>query len=782
MFKYVPIEIPTSSAVKLQKDQLKLFEIAHFNQFSVEELIANRTVFYDEILKHLWHYFKLNEHDATVIAVGGYGRAEMFPLSDLDFLILTAELPSAIFEEKICCFVQFLWDCGFDVGHSVRTLSQCHEEGQKDISIATNLLESRYLCGNIVLFEKLNKLLNQTDFWTLKDFYYAKIAEKEERYQRYNNTGYNLEPDVKFSPGGLRDLHLLYWLALRHTGLKKFAQILQVGMLYPEEYQLLQKSQQFLFKVRFALHLILKRYDNRLLFDRQLKVSEMLGYTGQGNQAVENMMKDFFQTLQSISLLSHILVKYYRKHIISGDEFYIEQNLDQNFKLVNNEIKLINQNCFTEQVESILDLFYHLTVYPESEIHATTLRNLHLRLRNFEGYLSQSAVARQKFLRILAQPKAIKRALVPMHQFGVLDIYLPEWKGIKGLMQFDLFHVYTVDEHTLRVLQKLEDFLDPKYVDAHPLCTMIFPQLSDRTLIYLVALFHDIGKGRNGDHAQLGAKDMAKFAAMHGFDQREIQTMSWLVDKHLLMSITAQRRDIHDPQIVMAFAAEVQNKVRLDYLICLTVADICATNETLWNSWKRSLLATLYHYAHKQFQQGMDHLLDNQEKIKQNRNQALTLLEREYPILSEDDILQLWCSCPDEYFLRNTPKQIAWHTGLRSELDSEFLVKISNRFSLGGTEIFIYCKDQPHLFNKVVTTIGAKQFSVHNAQIITAPDGYVFDTFIITELNGDLVRFDRRRYLEQSLRATLETEKIPCLNLKKDQQLQHFRVKTEVCF
>ncbi|PJG84201.1 bifunctional uridylyltransferase/uridylyl-removing protein GlnD [Caviibacterium pharyngocola] len=783
MIQYIRVAEPTPASIKLQKNQLKQAEAEGFAQTSVYDLLTVRTRFCDDLLIHLWQHFGLDQNPLfSLIAVGGYGREEMFPLSDLDFLILTDTPPDAEAEDKIRQFVQFLWDCGFDVGHSVRTLAQCEEEGMRDISIATNLLESRYLCGDIKSFGKLTALLQSERFWSLNDFFNAKIQEKAERYQRYNNTGYNLEPDIKYSPGGLRDLHLLYWLALRHTGAKNLDAILQTGFIYPEEYRLLQESQEFLFKVRFALHLILRRYDNRLLFDRQLKVSELLGYQGEGNQAVEKMMKAFFQALQSISSLANILTKHYREHFLTVTDVDSIVRLDENFSLVNNEIYLTQGDCFLHQPDSILDLFFHLTAQPTAEIHSATLRKLHLVLKNFQGYLCDIPSAREKFLRLLSQPNAVRRAFVPMHQYGVLSIYLPQWKGIEGLMQFDLFHSYTVDEHTLRVMLKLESFLQPESLPAHPICAAIFPQLSDRTLVYLAALFHDIAKGRGGDHAELGAQDIRRFAEIHGFDYSQAETMAWLVEKHLLMSVTAQRRDIHDPNVVMTFAAEVRDQVRLDFLTCLTVADICATNETLWNSWKRSLLATLYQYTELQFRQGMNHLLDNHKKIAEHREQALNLLQREYPLLDKKDILRLWKRCPDDYFLRNTPKQIAWHTQLLSESDDDVLVKISNRFSLGGTEVFIYCKDQANLFNKVVSAIGAKQFSIHDAQIITSSDGYVFDSFIVTELNGELAKFERRRSLEEGLTQALRSDKLPELNLSKNRQLQHFQVKTDVRF
>ena len=773
----------TPSAVKIERENLKQFELENFSRYSIFELIENRSDFYDALLIQLWHEMGLSEQQGiALIAVGGYGRCEMFPLSDLDFLILVEQTPIPEIEEKITQFIQFLWDCGFEVGHSVRTLEQCELEGKQDITIATNLLEARFLTGNRPHFDALNELVKNSDFWSKEDFFNAKVQEQIERYQRYHNTAYNLEPDIKYSPGGLRDLHLLYWVALHHSGALTLEAILQSGFIYPQEYQQLQESRAFLFKVRFALHLILKRYDNRLLFDRQIKVSELLGFRGEGNQAVEKMMKCFFQALHRISLISNLLIQHYRENVLSLNRATVIEQLDDDFQLINQCLCLRNSLVFQEKPARILDLFFYLTQYEQANIHSDTLRQLQISLEQLPQKLCEIPEAREKFLRLFNQPNAIKRAFMPMHQYGVLTAYLPQWQAIEGLMQFDLFHIYTVDEHTLRVMLKLESFLSQESAQEHPIAYRIFSQLSDRTLLYIAALFHDIAKGRGGDHAELGAEDVADFAQLHGLDRREIDTLAWLIKSHLLMSITAQRRDIHDPEVVMNFAEAVQNQVRLDYLTCLTVADICATNGNLWNSWKRSLFASLYEFTEQQFAQGMKELLDYSEKSAENRKLAQQILTQDYPDIALILIEQLWDRCPEDYFVRNTPKQIAWHTSLLVDFVEALLVKISNRFSLGGTEVFIYCQDQPHLFNKVVSTIGAKKFSIHDAQIITTQDGYVFDSFIITELNGELVEFDRRRELEQALTVALQSEKLPALSITPNRQLQHFTVQTDVRF
>ncbi|KGQ60365.1 protein-PII uridylyltransferase [Gallibacterium anatis 7990] len=771
---------------------LKATETENFSQnIDIYCLIKQRSDLCDQLLLMLWHHFRLDSYPhLALIAVGGYGRGEIFPLSDLDFLILSSQNLDEEQEQQIANFVQFLWDCHFEVGHSIRTLPQCLEEGRNDISIATNLLESRFLTGNKPLFEKLTQHIYQDDFWSMRDFFTAKVAEKNERYQRYHNTAYNLEPDLKYSPGGLRDLHLLYWIAWRHFKAKNLDDLLHFGFIYPEEYQALFECQTFLFKLRYALHLVIKRYDNRLLFERQLKISGMLGYQGVGNQAVETMMKAYFRNSQQIMQLSEVLMQDYQEQFLcpSCAKSAERVAISPAFCLVNNSIQLQCHDIFQTKPETMIELFLQLCHYPQSYIHSSTLRQLRLALLNQQGYLSELPQARSYFIQILQQPHCITRAFAPMHRYGVLKAYLREWKHIVGLMQFDLFHAYTVDEHTIRLLLKLENFASETSAEAYPLCHKIFLTLTKRPQLYLAALFHDIAKGRSGDHAELGAIDMYDFAIKHHFSEQDAEFMAWLVLSHLQMSIVAQRRDIHDPAEISHFAKIVNNKTRLDYLLCLTVADICATNETLWNSWKKTLLTTLYRYTKQQLDQGISVPLDYSIQILQNRIKALDMMQ---PMLEKyqikvNDVNQLWQRCPQEYFLRNTSKQLAWHAEYLCQIDdlsNEIVVLVSSRFSRGATEIFIYCADQPQLFNKVVRTLDAKNLSIHDAQIITAKSGEVFDSFIVTENDGSALRKPRRDEIAQVLKAVLKGEKrVPTATARRSSKLQHFNVPLEVRF
>ncbi len=771
------------------KETLRQFNRHQAEQFphaDIMALLQQRSAFYDALLCRLWQQFGLNErHDLALIAVGGYGRKEMFPLSDLDILILCEKpLDQATLTELNRLF-NLLWDGKFQLGSSIRTLEESLQIGKQELSVATNMLESRFIIGNIDLWQQLIEQLYQDDFWTSEQFFYAKKQEKEERYARYHNTSYNLEPDLKHSPGGLRDLHLLGWIMLRHYRIHTLEDLLEHGILFPEEYHELQQAQNVLFQMRFALHLQLKRYDNRLRFDRQLKLSEQLGYEGEGNHAVETMMKTFFQATHSISQLSQLILNSFEQNTLQILQKKSEKRpLDRNFSLQDNRLYCEDHTVFEQSPETILTLFHHLTQLPHTNVSAMTLRHLRLALQKQRQPLSEIPAARQCFLTIFQQPNMVKRAILPMHQLGVLTAYLPQWQAIQGLMQFDLFHIYTVDEHTIRVMLKLESFLEAETAERHPLCTTLFPTLEKRPLLYLAALCHDIAKGRQGDHSQLGAIDMYQFAKQHGFSEEECDYMAWLVAEHLSMSITAQRRDIHDPEVIREFAQIVKTPLKLKALTCLTVADICATNESLWNDWKRSLIRHLFELTEHQLTLGQEECIDYQQIAANHRKKALSKLVNQ---LSEHEsrlLESFWQTCPDSYFVIHHPRQLIWHAQHYLTQQQFPMVLVSNQHARGATEIFIYCVDQPQLFARIAYTLSQKKVSVHDAQIITGENGRVLDSFIVTESDGTRLSADRCVLIQQALFNTvLQTSEKPFNLVKQPVKHQSFkRKKTRVRF
>ncbi|WP_434566127.1 bifunctional uridylyltransferase/uridylyl-removing protein GlnD [Vibrio chagasii] len=771
------------------KNQLEIFTQYQKNEFlnhhPVTDLVLLRSEYMDLLLRRLWDHFGFsNLPHISLVAVGGYGRGELHPLSDIDILIVSQKtLPPAL-GEKVSQFITLLWDLRLEVGHAVRTIAECIDIGFDDLTVATNLQESRLLCGSEDTFQELKLKIHSDSFWPSETFYKAKIQEQRERHARYHDTTYNLEPDIKSTPGGLRDIHTLSWVARRHFGATSLLEMSKYGFLTDAEYRELVECQDFLWRVRFALHIELRRYDNRLTFAHQAQVAEHLGYTGEGNRGVEMMMKEFYRTLRRVAELNKMLLKLFDQAIINGGETEEAEILDNDFQRRGSLIEARKPALFQARPETILDMFIHIANDSSIEgVSPPTLRQLRTARRRLNRFLHTIPEAREKFMTLVRHPNALHKAFSLMHKLGVLSAYLPQWSQIVGQMQFDLFHVYTVDEHSIRLLKHINRFGQIENHDKHPICCEVYPRVQKKELLILAAIFHDIGKGRGGDHSEIGAVEAYSFCIEHGLSKPEAKQVAWLVQNHLLMSVTAQRRDIYDPEVITEFAKKVRDEESLELLVCLTVADICATNPELWNSWKRTLLAELFHSTQRALRRGLENPVDVRDRIRHNQQMASALLRKEGFTAREIEVL--WQRFKADYFLRHTHKQIAWHCEhlLRLEDPSQPLVLISKKATRGGTEVFVYCKDQAALFATVVAELDRRNFNVHDAQVMASKDGHVLDTFIVLDQHGNAIDEARHKAVAKHLTHVLADGRPTKIKTRRTpRNLQHFKVKTLVEF
>jgi [protein-PII] uridylyltransferase len=756
-----------------------------FSQHPVNALVKARARFIDEVLVQLWHKTELHKSkDLSLIAVGGYGRGELHPSSDIDLLILADGRLSAAQQEAIAQFITTLWDLRLEVGHSVRTVKESIKLGKDDITIATNLLEMRLLTGNKPLFEQLQFEVSKDSFWTSQAFFQAKRHEQQQRHAQYHGTAYNLEPNLKANPGGLRDIQTIGWVAKRHFQTRTMRELVAYQYLTEDEYQELMECEAYLWQMRFALHMEAGRNENRILFDYQPAVAERLGFGADGKASVERMMKRFFRTVQRVSELNEMLLQHFDGSILNHKEKVKTLILDDYFELQGHLI-VARDNAVFARRDNLLRLFWHIANNSNiTGVHSSTMRLIRQVRRRLMGDLQDYEACRQLFLAIIRHPRGMDKAITLMHRYGVLAAYLPQWRNIVGQMQFDLFHAYTVDEHTHRLLKNLYKYTLSEHESEFPLCSDIVRKMEKPELLYLAGIFHDIAKGRGGDHSELGAMDVREFAKLHKLSEFDSKLIAWLVEHHLLMSVTAQRRDIHDPAVVAEFAEKVRDETRLNYLYCLTLADIRATNDNLWNDWKGSLLRELFLATQKAFRRGLEKPMDLRDLIRENQSEAMPLLLKQ--TFSESEILQLWSRIKADYFARYSARQIAWHCEhiLRHKNPDEPLVLISKAPIRGGTQVFIYTKDQPKLFARLVAALDSKKVNIFDAQIMTNKDGYAMDTFVVLEQNGEPVNSPSR---QQSIKRALELyiQDKPDLSRQKtrlSRQMRQFNVPPKVVF
>jgi [protein-PII] uridylyltransferase len=759
-----------------------------FDQVPITQLVASRAQLIDQVLQLVWRYIFQDTQESALIAVGGYGRGELHPCSDIDLLILVGEEAHfKAFKEPLEQFLTLLWDIGLQVGQSVRTIADCVREAKQDISVATNLVESRLLAGSQRLYHQMQEATGPDRMWNSHDFFKAKWQEQQARHARYDNSISNLEPNIKESPGGLRDIQMIGWVAKRHFRATTLHDLVSHDFLTEEEYQTLIKGQNHLWRVRFALHLLTGRQDDRLLFDHQRTLATQLGYAADSaNLAVERFMQDYYRTIMGLSRLNEMLLQHFQEEILLHNELQEPIRINRRFQSRNGFLEVSHDKVFQRSPTALLELFLIIQEHPELQgVRASTIRLIRNHRHLIDESFRQDIRAQSLFMEILRQPRGITHALRQMNIYGVLAAYIPVFKNIVGRMQYDLFHVYTVDEHTLMVVRNIRRFTIPEYTEEHPLCSQLIVNLPKVELIYLAALFHDIAKGRGGDHSTLGAEDACAFCRLHHLSEYDSQLVAWLVRHHLVMSMTAQRKDITDPVVVQEFAAVVGDINRLSYLYLLTVADVSGTNPQTWNSWKDSLLRDLYLATRRALLRGLENPLAQIDLIQAKQTEALLQLQRIK--FDRDTIEQLWSTLPSEYFLTHSPHAIQQHTQaiLTTAHEQLPLITLRQTARRGGIEVLYYGPERDNLFAVTTTLLDQLGLSIVNARIMTSSGGYSLNSFLILEQDGSPVESGHRweeiiAALNQGLKQRFDEPL--SVSRRMPRQHKHFESPTKISF
>ena len=754
----------------------------------VERLVRDRARLVDMLLKSAWSAH-VGEHarEIALIAVGGYGRGELNLCSDIDILILLPKSESAAWQSSLEKFLTFMWDIGLEVGHSVRTIDDCQKESAADVSVATTLIESRLLVGPQSLFDAMRRALAPERVWPTKDFFEAKVAEQTARHHRYFDTAYNLEPNVKSSPGGLRDIQTIGWVAKRHFGAESLDELVDHGFLTKSELRKLKTAQAYLWKIRFALHVLTKRREDRLLFDHQIKLAKMFGYEDATyTLAVEQFMQRYYRTAMDVSLLNEMLLQLFREAILF-DASSEPIPVNPRFQIRNDYLEITNDEVFDRYPSALLEIFVVLQQNPNVRgVRASTIRQLTRHLWLIDEEFRQHPRNHRLFSEILRAPVGVTHEMRRMNLYGVLGRYIPAFGRVVGRMQYDLFHAYTVDAHTLFVVSNLRRLAMPKYDHELPELSRIMQSLPKQELAYLAALFHDIAKGRGGDHSELGSVDAEAFCLEQGLSRYDARLVAWLVRNHLVLSVTAQKKDISDPKVIHEFATHVGDQNHLDYLYVLTVADVRGTNPKLWNNWKASLFAEFYERTKQALRRGLESPIDREELIAETQAQARDLIA--LTRLNAPQQQRVWSRLTDDYFLRHTPEEITWHTQMLVDRDLEdrsSLVSVQERSGRGGTGISTYTPQTQHSFARTTALLDQLGLNIVDARITPTADGYSLDVYHVLEDTGaELTDHLRIRDIQQQLAHALSRpdDATVTVTRRAPRQVRMFSTPTQITF
>jgi len=718
-------------------------------------LLARHTALVDRIVKAAWQESGITAQ-AALVATGGYGRGELFPASDIDLLVLLRAEPSALEREALERLIGRLWDIGLEIGHSVRTVEGCVEAAAGDITIRTTLLEARFLTGSAALLAELER----AHAFDPVDFFKAKKLEQEQRHAKHQDSPYSLEPNLKEAPGGLRDLQVIQWIT-RAAGMnaamgRSWAELVPHGLIEAEEARELAELEAHLQDLRIRLHYLAGRREDRLVFDLQSALAAQLGHKDTpAKRASEAMMQGYYRTAKAVTQLNTILLQNLEARLAPRPDT-APRVLNERFEVRSELLHVRQESTFERTPRAILECFLLMMQHQELRgMTARTLRALWRARFSIDDAFRADPVAQLLFLHILQQPRGIVHEFRRMNQYGILGQYLPEFGRIVGQMQHDLFHVYTVDQHILMVMRNLRRFTMPEFAHEFPLCTELMAGLERRWLLYIAAIYHDIAKGRGGDHSELGAADVRAFAKRHGLSAEDSELVEFLVERHLAMSHVAQKQDVYDPEVVRGFAELVGTERRLVALYLFTVADVRGTSPKVWNAWKGKLLEDLFRATRRVL---TGEPLARDAALAEKQGEAARLL-RLYA-LSDGVKDRLWASLDTAYFLRHDAQEIAWHTrNLHYRVDGTKPVVKARLAPFGeGLQVMVYTRDREALFARICGYFERAGFSIAEAKVHTTRSGYALDTFVVLGQGRDAHYQERIAMIENDLVSDLASD------------------------
>lgn len=724
-------------------------------------------------------------------AVGGYGRRELFPHSDIDIIILLDSDDTTPYQEALANLFTFLWDIGLKPGHSVRTVNECVKAALEDQTIMTSLMEINLISGNTKLYEALKLRITPDKIWPSDQFFDAKMKEQRLRYAKFHETAYNLEPNIKEGPGGLRDMQVIAWVFKRHYNSSTLKELIKYNFLPESEYAELITARDVLWRIRYALHLLTNRAEDRLIFDYQRDLAQQFGFSAihQGyNQDVEQFMQFYFKTVQGLERLNEMLLQLFNERFVHGEMASKVIPINDKFIAINGYLEAVNESIFEQYPLALLEIFLVLQQNSSLKgIRATTIRLIRKNLHLIDDAFRSNKSANRLFIEIFRQPRGLTHELRRMNRYGVLAAYLPSFANIVARMQYDLFHIYTVDEHTLFVMRNLRRFSLEEHNDELPVCNTIFLLIPKPEILYIAALFHDIAKGRNGDHSAIGEDIALHFCIQHSLSVHDTKLITWLVRSHLIMSMTAQRKDISDPDVIHEFAQKVGSVEYLNHLYLLTVADIRATNPELWNAWKDSLLKELYSVTLNALRKGLQNPAAIADRLRENIQEARAELIKLG--LSEAAIDSAWQHTSDDYFLRYSTEEIAWHTmAIASSSEADLpLVLLRPQTQRGSAEVFVYTKDEGPIFSICTATLDQLGLTILDARIMTTLDNYVLNSFQVLEQSGEPINelFRASHVCTALSNNLLHGEVKGHINIhrqSKSRQALHFPIPTKIKF